>query len=124
MPFGLTNAPAVFQGLVNDVLRDMLDRFVFVYLDDILICSRNLEEHRQHVRLVLNLLLENSLFVKAGKMRIPCQDRGFPGVHWGRGFHPDGPRQGISCLRLARPREPQTATTVFGVRELLSAFHP
>lgn len=37
MPFGLTNAPAVFQVLVNDVLRDMLDRFVFVYLDDILI---------------------------------------------------------------------------------------
>lgn len=37
MPFGLTNAPAVFQALINDVLRDMLNRFVFVYLDDILI---------------------------------------------------------------------------------------
>ena len=39
MPFGLTNAPAVFQALVNDVLRDMLNRFIFVYLDDILIFS-------------------------------------------------------------------------------------
>lgn len=67
MPFGLTNAPAVFQALINDVLRDMLNRFVFVYLDDILIFSRNLSEHVQHVRLVLQRLLENRLYVKAEK---------------------------------------------------------
>ena len=67
MPFGLTNAPAVFQALINDVLRDMLNRFVFVYLDDILIFSRNLEEHIQHVSLVLKRLLENKLYVKAEK---------------------------------------------------------
>lgn len=67
MPFGLTNAPAVFQRLVNDVLRDMLNRFVFVYLDDILIFSRSQQEHVQHVRLVLQRLLENKLFVKAEK---------------------------------------------------------
>ena len=67
MPFGLTNAPAVFQCLINDVLRDMLNRFVFVYLDDILIFSRSLQEHVQHVRLVLQRLLENRLFVKAEK---------------------------------------------------------
>lgn len=67
MPFGLTNAPAVFQALINDVLRDMLNRLVFVYLDDILIFSRDLEEHVQHVRLVLRRLLENRLFVKAEK---------------------------------------------------------
>ena len=67
MPFGLTNAPAVFQALVNDVLRDMLNRFVFVYLDDILIFSRSPAEHEQHVRRVLQRLLENRLFVKAEK---------------------------------------------------------
>ncbi|XP_061912329.1 dehydrogenase/reductase (SDR family) member 7Cb isoform X2 [Entelurus aequoreus] len=67
MPFGLTNAPAVFQTLVNDILRDMLDQFVVVYLDDILIFSRNPQEHQQHVRLVLQRLLENRLFVKAEK---------------------------------------------------------
>uniref|UniRef100_A0A8C9ZTG8 Gypsy retrotransposon integrase-like protein 1 n=1 Tax=Sander lucioperca TaxID=283035 RepID=A0A8C9ZTG8_SANLU len=67
MPFGLTNAPAVFQALVNDVLRDMLNVFVFVYLDDILIFSRNLDEHINHVRAVLQRLLNNDLFVKAEK---------------------------------------------------------
>lgn len=67
MPFGLTKAPAVFQSLVNDVLRDMLNITVFVYLDDILIFSKSAEEHVHHVRAVLQQLLENSLFVKAEK---------------------------------------------------------
>lgn len=49
MPFGLTNAPAVFQALFNNVLRDMQNKSVFVYLDDILIFSRSQEEHVQHV---------------------------------------------------------------------------
>lgn len=67
LPFGLVNAPAVFQALVNDVLRDMLNVFVFVYLDDILIFSPSLQMHIQHVRRVLQRLLENRLFVKAEK---------------------------------------------------------
>uniref|UniRef100_A0A8C2B1F0 Gypsy retrotransposon integrase-like protein 1 n=1 Tax=Cyprinus carpio TaxID=7962 RepID=A0A8C2B1F0_CYPCA len=67
LPFGLVNAPAVFQALINDVLRDMLNLFVFVYLDDILIFSPSLQIHVQHVRRVLQRLLENRLFVKAEK---------------------------------------------------------
>lgn len=67
MPFGLTNAPAVFQGLVNNVLCDFLNRFVFVYIDYILIFSRSQSEHISHVRQVLQRLLENRLFVKAEK---------------------------------------------------------
>jgi len=67
MPFGLSNAPAVFQALVNDVLRDMLNRFIFVYLNDILIFSPDPLTHQQHVRQVLQRLLENKLYVKAEK---------------------------------------------------------
>ncbi|XP_016332899.1 uncharacterized protein LOC107681197 [Sinocyclocheilus anshuiensis] len=67
MPFGLTNAPAVFQALINDVLRDMLNQFVFVYLDDILIFSGSLEEHEGHVSRVLQRLLDNHLYVKPEK---------------------------------------------------------
>lgn len=66
-PFGLTNAPAVFQNLINDILRDYLNRFVFVYLDDILIFSRSVDEHVTHVRQVLSCLLENKLYAKAEK---------------------------------------------------------
>ncbi|KAK2886271.1 hypothetical protein Q8A73_020217 [Channa argus] len=67
MTFGLTNALAVFQNLVNDVLGDMLNRFVFVYLDDILIFSTSETEHVTHVRKVLSHLYQNNLFVNAEK---------------------------------------------------------
>lgn len=64
MLFGLTNAPAVFQALIDDVLRDMLNKFVFVYLDDILIFSCSKSELVHHVPTVLQRLLQNALFVK------------------------------------------------------------
>ena len=79
MPFGLSNAPAVFQALVNDVLRDMLGRFVFVYLDDILIYSRSLQDHQDHVRTVLQRLLENKLFVKTEKCKFHATTTSFLG---------------------------------------------
>ncbi|KAI2653179.1 Transposon Tf2-6 polyprotein [Labeo rohita] len=79
LPFGLSNAPAVFQALVNDVLRDMIDRFVFVYLDDILIFSPSHQDHVQHVRQVLQRLLENQLFVKAEKCEFHVKSVSFLG---------------------------------------------
>ncbi|KAG1933640.1 retrotransposable element [Pimephales promelas] len=79
LPFGLVNAPAVFQALINDVLRDMLNIFVFVYLDDILIFSPSLQVHTQHVRQVLQRLLENRLFVKAEKCTFHVQSISFLG---------------------------------------------
>ena len=53
MPFGLTNAPAAFQKFINTVFADILDVFVIVYMDDILIYSDNPEQHREHVQEVL-----------------------------------------------------------------------
>jgi len=67
MPFGLTNAPAIFQHLMNDVFREFLDKFVVCYLDDILIYSKNVEEHEEHVKLVLQKLRDAGLYAKAEK---------------------------------------------------------
>ena len=67
MPFVLTNTPAVFQTLVNDVLRDFINVFVVVYLDDIRIFSRTPKEHTTYICLVLQRLLESRLFIKAAK---------------------------------------------------------
>jgi hypothetical protein len=67
MSFGLTNAPAVFQHMMNDIFRKYLDHFIVIYLDNILIYSKNEEEHEYHVRLVLEKLQEQELYVKQEK---------------------------------------------------------
>ncbi|GKA90429.1 putative reverse transcriptase domain-containing protein [Tanacetum coccineum] len=56
MPFGLTNAPAIFMDLMNQVCKSYLDRFMIVFIDDILIYSKSEEEHREHLKLILELL--------------------------------------------------------------------
>lgn len=85
MPFVLTNAPAVFQALVNDVLRDFINHSVFVYLDDILIFSRSVAEHECQVRQVLLRLLENRLFIKAEKCEFHVNTVSFLGYIIDRG---------------------------------------
>jgi hypothetical protein len=67
MPFGLTNAPAIFQHLINDILRDLLDVYCIAYLDDILIYSSSPEEHVKHVATVLERLQQNFLYAKLEK---------------------------------------------------------
>jgi len=67
MPFGLTNAPAIFMDLMNRIFREFLDRFVVVFVDDILIYSPSEEEHEEHLRVVLELLRAHRLYAKFGK---------------------------------------------------------
>ncbi|GJZ27416.1 putative reverse transcriptase domain-containing protein [Tanacetum coccineum] len=67
MPFGLTNAPAVFIDLMNCVCKPYLDKFVIVFIDDILIYSKNKEEHGEHLKTILNLLRSETLYAKFSK---------------------------------------------------------
>ncbi len=79
MPMGLTNAPATFQTLMNTILQPFLDRFVIVYLDDILVFSDSIEEHQDHLGQVLSKLEENELFAKPSKCTIGVQEVEFCG---------------------------------------------
>ena len=67
MPFGLTNAPTTFMNLMNRVFQSYLDRFVIVFIDDILVYSGSLEEHSEHLRIVLQTLREWQLYAKLSK---------------------------------------------------------
>lgn len=64
MRFGLTNVAATFQHLMNEVFRPYLRRFVLVFFDDILVYSQSMEEHLQHLDIVLRVLCEHKLYAK------------------------------------------------------------
>jgi hypothetical protein len=67
MPFGLNNAPAYFINLMNKLFMEYLDRFIMVFIDDILIYSKSVSDHEEHLRLVLHKLRDNQLYAKYSK---------------------------------------------------------
>ena len=70
MPFGVTNAPAQFMNMMNDLLGENLDKFVLVFLDDVLIYSANPQDHADHLQKILGKVREHQLFAKANKCEI------------------------------------------------------
>ena len=79
MSFGLTNAPVYFMYLMNKVFMEYLDKFVIVFIDDILVYSKNEEEHEEHLRLVLQKLREHQLYTKFSKCEFWLKEVSFLG---------------------------------------------
>ena len=79
MSFGLTNAPAAFMDLMNRVFRSFVDQFVVVFVNDILMYSKSMEEHVYHLRTVLQTLRENQLYAKFSKCDFRTESVSFLG---------------------------------------------
>ncbi|XP_075088504.1 uncharacterized protein LOC142170482 [Nicotiana tabacum] len=79
MPFGLTNAPAAFMDLTNRVFKPYLDQFVVVFIDNILVYSKNREDHYKHIRIVMQILKERQLYAKLSKCEFWLNEVAFLG---------------------------------------------
>ena len=113
MSFGLTNAPAYFMNMMNKVFTEFLDKFVVVFIDDILVYSKNEEEHKEHLRLVLEKLKEHQLYAKFSKCEFWLKEVGFLGhVISGEGIAVD-PTKVVTVTNWEAP------TTVGEIRSFL-----
>ena len=100
MSFGLTNAPTYFMYLMNKVFMEFLDKFVVVFIDDILVFSKTEEEHAEHIRLVLQKLREHKLYAKQSKCEFWLKEVSFSQSCCLQWWNSSGSRQSTRCVEL------------------------
>ncbi|GJW57362.1 putative reverse transcriptase domain-containing protein [Tanacetum coccineum] len=122
MIFGLTNTPAIFMDLMNRICRPYLDKFMIVFIDDILICSKTQEEHVEHLRLVLELLKKEKLYAKFSKCEFWLREVRFLGhVINGNGIHVD-PSKIEAVKNWKAPRTPTEVRLFLGLARFYRRF--
>ena len=115
MPFGLTNALAAFIDLVNRVFRPFLDMFVMVFIDDILVYSKDLEVHDTHLRVVLETLRKEQLYAKMSKCEFWLKEVSFlRHIVSEEGIRVD-PRKIVVILELKPPRSVTKVRSFLGL---------
>lgn len=124
MPFGLTNAPATFITLMNDVLREFLDDFVVVYVDDILIYSKKISDHQIHVEKVLKKLREHKLFAKKSKCMFGLEEINFIGYKIGKGIIQPDFNTVEPILSLQPPKNVSGVRSFLGMINFYRRFIP
>ena len=103
MPFGLTKAPYAFMDLINRVFRQFLDMFDVVFIDDILVYSSSQEEHKDHLKMVLQTLREHKLYAKFSKCKFWLESIAFLGhVVSKDGIKVDSKKKKI-CAEMVQP---------------------
>ncbi|CAI7732175.1 unnamed protein product [Closterium sp. NIES-53] len=124
MPFGLCNAPATFQAEMNHILRPLLDECVVVYLDDILIYSKNMKEHVEHLRKVFKILRKNKFYVKLSKSDFALKKVQFLGhMVSAEGVHVD-PRKIEAVKKWKLPENMKELQQFLGFTNYYNRFVP
>nr|GEZ51583.1 putative reverse transcriptase domain-containing protein [Tanacetum cinerariifolium] len=122
MPFGLANAPAVFMDLMNRVCKPYLDKFVILFIDDILIYSRSEEEHEAHLKTILDLLKKEELYAKFSKCEFWLKEVQFLGHVFNReGIHVD-PSKVESVKNWKTPEPPTEICSFLGLASYYRRF--
>ena len=122
LSFGLTNAPATFQRLMNNVFKDYLDDFVLVYLDDILIFSKDEEEHKEHLRKVLTVLREHKLFAQPAKCSFFTKEISYLGHLVGEGGLRVDPHKVAAVKDWAVPQDVHQLRSFLGLTNYFRKF--
>jgi len=122
MPFRMTNSPATFQYFMNNIFHDMTDIFVIIYLDNILIFSKNLDEHKIHIRKVLEQLQEHNLHAKPEKCKFHTTSMEYLGVIiMPEGIHMD-PRKVQAILQWPALRKVKELQSFLGFANFYRRF--